>query len=119
LPANIKQRGVVPFIAIPLALIASRSLHRLDVWLGWSLLGFETDGAKTLLEAFVTVTLSFVVFTFAIVAMRSRSDRRPRMIGCILAHVGNDGIPVIESVYSPEYLNRAHYLPDSICSRAA
>ena len=55
---------VVPFIAIPLALIATRLVHGLDAWLGWSLLGFTTAGAKVLLEAFVTVTLSFVVFTF-------------------------------------------------------
>jgi hypothetical protein len=29
---------VVPFVAIPLAVIVSRSLHGLDAWLGWRLL---------------------------------------------------------------------------------
>ena len=56
---------VIPFIAIPVALIAVRSLHRLDAWLDWTLLNYSTTGAKTLLDAFVTATLSFVVFTSA------------------------------------------------------
>jgi len=78
---------VVPFIAIPLALIAARSLHRLDAWLGWSLLGFGIDGAKTLLEAFVTATLSFVVFTFGslLVAIQVASAQMtPRIIATTL-----------------------------------
>jgi len=78
---------VVPFIAIPLALIAARLLHRLDAWLGWSLLGFGVDGAKTLLEAFVTATLSFVVFTFGslLVAIQVASAQMtPRIIATTL-----------------------------------
>src|SRR6188474_3841662 len=55
---------LVPFVAIPLELVITRFLHRLDTWLGWSLLGFTQTGARALLEAFATITLSFVVFTF-------------------------------------------------------
>jgi uncharacterized membrane protein len=55
---------VVPFIAIPIELVATRLLHGLDRWLGWSLLGYTVTGAQALLQATVTVTLSFVVFTF-------------------------------------------------------
>jgi hypothetical protein len=55
---------VVPFIAIPFALVITRLVHWLDAWLGWSLLGFGLTGAQALLQTIVTVTLSFVVFTF-------------------------------------------------------
>jgi hypothetical protein len=55
---------LVPFVAIPLELVTTRFLHRLDAWLGWTLLGFTQTGARALLEAFATITLSFVVFTF-------------------------------------------------------
>ena len=78
---------VVPFIAIPLALVATRSLHRLDAWLGWSLLGFNMTGAQVLLEAFVTATLSFVVFTFGslLVAIQVASAQMtPRIIATTL-----------------------------------
>ena len=54
----------VPFIAIPLELVISRLSHWLDAWLGWTLLGFALPGAQALLQAIVTATLSFVVFTF-------------------------------------------------------
>jgi len=52
---------LVPFVAIPLELVTTRFLHRLDAWLGWTLLGFTQTGARALLEAFATITLSFVV----------------------------------------------------------
>ena len=55
---------VVPFIAIPSELVISRLLHWLDAWLGWNFLGFALPGAQALLQAAVTATLSFVVFTF-------------------------------------------------------
>jgi uncharacterized membrane protein len=78
---------VVPFIAIPLALVATRSLHRFDAWLGWSFLGYGSTGAKTLLDAFVTATLSFVVFTFGslLVAIQVASAQMtPRIIATTL-----------------------------------
>jgi uncharacterized membrane protein len=78
---------VVPFIAIPLALVATRSLHRLDAWLDWTLLGYGAAGAKTLLDAFVTATLSFVVFTFGslLVAIQVASAQMtPRIIATTL-----------------------------------
>lgn len=78
---------IVPFIAIPLALIATRTMHRLDAWLDWSLLGFTADGAQRLLEALVTATLSFVVFTFGslLVAIQVASAQMtPRIIATTL-----------------------------------
>lgn len=78
---------VVPFIAIPFELIVTRLAHGLDAWLGWSLLGLSVTGAKALLEAFITVTLSFVVFTFGslLVAIQVASAQMtPRIIATTL-----------------------------------
>jgi uncharacterized membrane protein len=55
---------IVPFIAIPLGLIAARLVNWLDAWLGWQLVGLALAGAQALLQAVVTATLSFIVFTF-------------------------------------------------------
>ena len=78
---------VVPFIAIPLELVATRILHGLDAWLGWSLLGYTMTGAQAMLQAIVTVTLSFVVFTFGslLVAIQVASAQMtPRIIATTL-----------------------------------
>jgi uncharacterized membrane protein len=78
---------VIPFVCIPLALVAIRLLGGLDAWLGWSLLGFTPTGAKVLLEAFVTATLSFLVFTFGslLVAIQVASAQMtPRIIATTL-----------------------------------
>jgi uncharacterized membrane protein len=40
-------------------------LHSLDAWLGWALVGFAVPGAQAVLQAIVSATLSFVIFTFA------------------------------------------------------
>jgi uncharacterized membrane protein len=78
---------LVPFVAIPLELVTTRFLHRLDAWLGWSLLGFTQTGARVLLEAFATITLSFVVFTFGslLIAIQVASAQlTPRLIATTL-----------------------------------
>jgi uncharacterized membrane protein len=78
---------LVPFVAIPLELVITRFLHRLDAWLGWSLLGLTPTGARALLEAFTTITLSFVVFTFGslLIAIQVASAQlTPRLIATTL-----------------------------------
>jgi uncharacterized membrane protein len=78
---------VVPFVAIPLELVAARLLREFDAKLGWSLLGFTETGAQALLQAFVTATLSFVVFTFGslLVAIQVASAQMtPRIIATTL-----------------------------------
>ena len=61
---------VVPLFAIPLGMIAVRILHWLDGQLEWTSQGeglgsgFAVTGAAALLDAVITSTLSFVVFTF-------------------------------------------------------
>jgi uncharacterized membrane protein len=78
---------VVPFIAIPFELVITRLVHGLDDWLGWNLLGFAVPGAQALLQAIVTSTLSFVVFTFGslLVAIQVASAQMtPRIIATTL-----------------------------------
>ena len=78
---------VVPFIAIPFELVATRLLHRLDAWLGWPFLGVAAPGAQATLQAIVTATLSFIVFTFGslLVAIQVASAQlTPRVIATTL-----------------------------------
>jgi uncharacterized membrane protein len=78
---------VVPFIAIPFELVATRLVHRLDAWLGWPFLGVAVPGAQATLEAIVTATLSFIVFTFGslLVAIQVASAQMtPRIIATTL-----------------------------------
>lgn len=78
---------VIPFIAIPIELVATRLLHWLDAWLGWNFLGYTPAGAQAVLGAIVTVTLSFIVFTFGslLVAIQVASAQMtPRIIATTL-----------------------------------
>jgi uncharacterized membrane protein len=78
---------VVPFIAIPFELVITRLAHGLDAWLGWNFLGFALPGAQALLQATITATLSFVVFTFGsmLVAIQVASAQlTPRIIATTL-----------------------------------
>ena len=82
---------IVPLVAIPLELAATRILHRLDGWLGWAFLDLSAPGAQAMLNAIVTATLSFVVFTFGslLVALQVASGQlTPRIIATVL--VRND-----------------------------
>jgi uncharacterized membrane protein len=78
---------VIPFIAIPFELVVTRLLHWLDASLGLTLLGLSAPGAQVLLQAIVTATLSFVVFTFGslLVAIQVASAQlTPRIIATTL-----------------------------------
>ena len=78
---------IVPLVAIPLELAAVRILQRLDSLLGWSFLGLGKTGVAAMLNAIVTATLSFVVFTFGslLVALQVASGQMtPRIIATIL-----------------------------------
>jgi len=78
---------IVPFVAIPLELTAIRVLQHVDGWLGWSFLGIGAKGADDMLNAIVTATLSFVVFTFGslLVALQVASGQMtPRIIATVL-----------------------------------
>ncbi|MGB9365528.1 MAG: DUF2254 domain-containing protein [Xanthobacteraceae bacterium] len=77
----------VPFIAIPLELVLSRLAQQIDTRLGWTLLGLGPAGARAVLEATVTMTLSFIVFTFGslLVAIQVAGGQlTPRIIATTL-----------------------------------
>ena len=78
---------VVPFSAIVLELIVYRLVHALDDMLGWQLQRFSAAGAQALLETIITMTLSFVVFTFGslLVAIQVAGGQlTPRVIATTL-----------------------------------
>ena len=78
---------VVPIIAIPFAMFATRLAYWLDIRLQWTLLGFGVKGAEALLQATVTATLTFLVFTFAslLVALQVASGQlTPKVIATTL-----------------------------------
>jgi len=54
----------VPLIAIALELLVSPMIHALDDWQRWNLSHLELAGATALYQTVITMTLSFVVFTF-------------------------------------------------------
>jgi len=78
---------IIPFIAIPSALIAIRILRFCDIWLGWSFLNLTPPGALAMLQGVGTATLSFLVFTFGslLVAIQVASAQlTPRIIATTL-----------------------------------
>src|SRR5690349_14814945 len=77
----------VPVIAILLELVLTRFLHDFDLRLGWTLLGLGASGARAVLDAIITMALSFIVFTFGslLVAIQVASGQlTPRIIATTL-----------------------------------
>ena len=78
---------VVPIVAVLLALVVIRLLHLLDRHVTWDLTGLGVAGARTLFETIITLTLTFVVFTFGslLVAIQIASGQlTPRIIATTL-----------------------------------
>lgn len=78
---------VVPFLAILLVLILAPTLVQLDEWLGPRRPGFGTAGAQALYQTVITLTLSFIVFTFGslLVAVQIAGGQlTPRIIATTL-----------------------------------
>jgi len=78
---------VVPLIAIVLEQIFVRVLHLVNDLIGWHFGLFALQGAETVLSAVVTLSLSFMVFTFGslLVAIQVASGQlTPRIIATTL-----------------------------------
>lgn len=78
---------IVPFLAILMVLAIVPVLRWLDDWLGWRLSGLGPEGARSLFESVITLTLSFTVFTFGslLVAIQVASGQlTPRIIATTL-----------------------------------
>ena len=56
---------IIPFVALLLEQVVGTLASTLETHLAWKGLGFGVDGAQALLNATITLTLSFIVFTFA------------------------------------------------------
>ena len=78
---------IVPFVAIVLVLLVAPLLRWLDTWLGWRLSGLGVAGATALYETVISLTLSFLVFTFGslLVAVQIAGGQlTPRIIATTL-----------------------------------
>ena len=77
----------VPLAAIVLVLALVPVLRWLDGWLGWRIAGLTVTGAQSLYQSVITLTLSFMVFTFGslLVAIQIASGQlTPRIIATTL-----------------------------------
>ena len=54
----------IPILSILVVLLVAPGLRVLDAWLGWRLSGLGVSGAQALYQTTITLTLSFLVFTF-------------------------------------------------------
>ena len=78
---------IIPLFALLLEQVAGALAQALDAHLAWEGLGFGVNGAQALLNAITTLTLSFIVFTFAslLVAIQVASRQyTPRIIATTL-----------------------------------
>src|SRR5512141_43174 len=103
----------VPLVAIALELALAPALHALDAWLNWRLRGFEPAGATALYQTVITLTLSFLVFTFGslLVAIQVAGGQlTPRIIATILLRNNvvrySVGLFVFTLVFAVAALNR-------------
>ena len=78
---------VIPFLAILIVLAIAPGLRVIDGWLAWRVSGLGVAGATSLYQSVITLTLSFMVFTFGslLVAIQVASGQlTPRIIATLL-----------------------------------
>ena len=78
---------IIPLFALLFEQVAGALAQTLDTHLGWEGLGFGVTGAQALLNAIITLTLSFIVFTFGslLIAIQVASGQyTPRIIATTL-----------------------------------
>jgi uncharacterized membrane protein len=104
---------VIPFFAILLVLAIAPMLRILDAWLAWRVTGLGTAGAQSLYQTVITLTLSFIVFTFGslLVAIQVASGQlTPRIIATTLLRNNvvrySVGLFVFTLVFAVMALNR-------------
>ncbi len=79
---------LLPVLAMGTALIVAPFIRWLDHMTGWTLLNFTQDGARTVLAAFTSSMLTFVVFVVSsllIVVQLASAQLTPRIIAGVLA----------------------------------
>jgi uncharacterized membrane protein len=102
----------IPLLAIALVLLVAPTLRILDAWLGWRS-GLSVAGAQALYQTTITLTLSFVVFTFGslLVAIQVAGGQlTPRIIATALLRDNvvrySVGLFVFTLVFAVMALNR-------------
>lgn len=78
---------VIPIAAVVVELIVATFIHTLDARLGWNGMGFGLEGARVVGSTVITLSLSFIVFTFGslLVAIQIASGQyTPRIIATTL-----------------------------------
>ena len=103
----------VPLIAIALVFAVAPLLRILDKWLGWELTALAPAGATGLYQTVITLTLSFLVFTFGslLVAIQIAGGQlTPRIIATLLLRDNvvrySVGLFVFTLVFAVMALNR-------------
>ncbi len=103
----------VPIIAIVIELLVAPFLHALDAWLHWRLAGLAITGAQAMYQTVITLTLSFLVFTFGslLVAIQIAGGQlTPRIIATTLLRDNvvrySVGLFVFTLVFAVGALNR-------------
>jgi uncharacterized membrane protein len=103
----------VPIIAIAIELLVAPSLHAVDAWLNWRVFGLAITGAQALYQTVITLTLSFLVFTFGslLVAIQIAGGQlTPRIIATTLLRDNvvrySVGLFVFTLVFAVGALNR-------------
>jgi uncharacterized membrane protein len=103
----------IPFLAIVLVLAIAPVLRMLDSWISWRLSGLGVAGAQALYETVITLTLSFIVFTFGslLVAIQVAGGQlTPRIIATTLLRDNvvrySVGLFVFSLVFAVMALNR-------------
>ena len=103
----------VPLIAIAIELVVAPMIHALDRWQRWRLAELSPTGATALYQTVITLTLSFLVFTFGqlLVAIQIAGGQlTPRIIATILLRNNvvrySVGLFVFTLVFAVGALNR-------------
>src|SRR6478752_353345 len=104
---------VVPFLSIVLVMIVGPLLKLIDGWLGWRFTGLGLAGAQALCDTVITLSLSFMVFTFGslLVAIQVASGQlTPRVIATTLLRDNvvrySVGVFIFTLLFSISVLNR-------------
>jgi len=103
----------VPIVAIVIEMVLAPLIRELDAWLHWRFYGLEAAGATALYQTVITMTLSFLVFTFGslLVAIQVAGGQlTPRIIATTLLRNNvvrySVGLFVFTLVFAVAALNR-------------
>src|SRR6187455_1621627 len=104
---------IVPFLSILAVLVSVPILRVIDSWLEWDIVSLDVEGAKSLFQTVITMTMSFLIFTFGslLVAIQIAGGQlTPRVIATTLLRDNvvrySVGLFVFSLIFSVMALNR-------------